>query len=913
MRKGLFTLLVLALTVSMMFALSLAVSADYELNTVAVVDGVEYTSFDAAVNAAQTTPVNGIFDKNTVGKENVVFIVKEGTYTVTTDTVVGVVATVDGVTVNYAGNVDEITTKSFEFDGDTYTASFVANTSYLVAVVGDDVYTDLDKAIAAAEASNITGATKTPVIVIGAGTYAVDTDKVVVVAVYDKAKTNVTVSDFSYKVEVEYDGGKYTAYALFDEEYLFNLAADRVNEAVPGVDAVYTGNGFDFTFSTDDLKKILDKETYKEIFFEFAPVIVLGDEVYVNDILVYDNGVFVVGNFFKAFNSLGLTPASVAALDSKTFASVDIKVVNATNTTEFTSTFTLGISDKKFEKVKSIAARVDELIDYVISDLGNVTVDLDATPIVDLLVEKLEEKGKTVKEIRDFINETNLHDVVELLEGYGFTGKKAELVEVFAKIVDKFAASEYGSYTYMTLGLLDMDLNGVYEYENEFTVEYSKYIEKAIAKVKARYPEFADRIAIDNIPTGDSITVTIDLTIKAFDMYTVKFVDADGNILYELTLLEGEEYGIDLYTFTIPEKENYDRYVCVFKAWFDGTTEFAYDANGEIKFPALTEDVTYTPVFEDVSVFAFATVTYKSSFDLNMYLEKALLEENFAEYYIAVYNSATGETVEYYPEDLAVNCGYYQIVYTGIAAKELGDVLTFTLYADGEEFALDYSAKQYLMNQLNAYRDDADYARLIVDSLVYGAKAQERFDYNVDALATSELTAEDLALGTQTTPTYDNDFVCVDNETDLVKFYRASLVYENNVKLKFYFDFSEYTEDVTSCIISVKLPGQKEAQLINVADIFDLEEGEFTMSENGSYYQFSIDTYMSYELREECTITVLDAEGNAISDTVTFGPETYAYGKFNSTSTTELTKAVLEALFNYADSAKVVFDSADNA
>lgn len=101
----------------------------------------------------------------------------------------------------------------------------------------------------------------------------------------------------------------------------------------------------------------------------------------------------------------------------------------------------------------------------------------------------------------------------------------------------------------------------------------------------------------------------------------------------------------------------------------------------------------------------------------------------------------------------------YEFLYTGVAAKEVGDDLRITVYAYyGEDLiqgeTLNYGMMTYCLNQLGKTASQlkmseartAALKTLLVDLVVYAAEAQKNFTYKVDNLATERLTEEQLAL-----------------------------------------------------------------------------------------------------------------------------------------------------------------------
>ncbi|MBE6985283.1 MAG: fibro-slime domain-containing protein, partial [Ruminococcaceae bacterium] len=100
----------------------------------------------------------------------------------------------------------------------------------------------------------------------------------------------------------------------------------------------------------------------------------------------------------------------------------------------------------------------------------------------------------------------------------------------------------------------------------------------------------------------------------------------------------------------------------------------------------------------------------------------------------------------------------YQVTYTGINAKEMGDNFSTTLYAVGEDGTIYYgttvvdSIKSYLVGKIDDSASIAELKTMAVDMLKYGAAAQVRLGYNTDNLVTADLTEEQLSYATTEIP-----------------------------------------------------------------------------------------------------------------------------------------------------------------
>ncbi len=162
-------------------------------------------------------------------------------------------------------------------------------------------------------------------------------------------------------------------------------------------------------------------------------------------------------------------------------------------------------------------------------------------------------------------------------------------------------------------------------------------------------------------------------------------------------------------------------------------------------------DGTYSVVEkeEETTTYLFkvagTTTSLDSSLALNIYME-ALGELTADDYYAVVEHEKADGTVvktEIRYDQWVTSENYKVIRYTGIAAKEMADNITMTVYyADGTQASKPYetSLRNYALSMLNRYVATNDTSNLwlpaLIDMLNYGAAAQNMFDYNTNDLAT---------------------------------------------------------------------------------------------------------------------------------------------------------------------------------
>lgn len=853
----------------------------------AMVGDTFYATVEEAIAAAEASTIEGV-------KNNPVIVLKSGVVAINTTKAVAVVA-LDEVRTTFVFDENKYFTYEVEveYEGDTRTAYAVLNAvDFCQAIVGDTMYADIADAIAAAKG------TFTPVIVFKPGVVNVEVDSFVLLGAVDSTVTTINPNgNLSYETEVEYEGDTYTAYAVYNHNYIFANVADKITAAIPQANATYVDGALNIALSTTDLTTLVGTDVFEEIVAELAPLFILSEDASICGVTLYENDQLIVSNVFKAFNALGLDLEAIANLGTKELTSFDIAITGATTNVVVPVSITLDITDAQFESLKTNAAKADKYVDYTISDNGEIVLVVDARPVVDIVMEKELVNGKTIKEIREFINGTSLKELADKLEGYGLTGAKGEAVKVFCKLIDKIATTKYAANLDSTLAAFDSNNDGVYVVNKTFTVSFGEKVNQIVDQFKEKNPEIADYIEIENIVDVDSLTISVDATVTVFDKYTVTFVDVNGNEIYTETLLEGE---IPSYVGVLPEKEATAEYVYVFFGWTDGETTF----DGELA--ELTKNVTYKPVFEEVAVdgvdedliFAFGSVTFQDSFAINMGVNKAVLEGYTSWYVVATLADGSEETL-YGTE----NGSYIKFTLNSISAKEVSDVTSFVIYAEKEVNgvvvtahgnAKEYCIKQYAMNKICCENASDELKTLCVDTLVYAAYAQIKFGYNTANLATKDLTADDFALGTQGAPVLENAFSYENTESELVHFHQATLVYESNIAIKFYLNLKEYSpEDVY-----VKVVYDDGASELVIS-------GEELVA-NGNFYTFEFSEYSAAELRREVVATVYDANTDAVvSGPLTYGAEVYAYRQVAAGKDVDL----VNAMMNYAISAEAVFNA----
>ena len=465
-----------------------------------------------------------------------------------------------------------------------------------VAVVNGVGYVSVDAALEAGK-----GSLETPVAIIGEGSYTLSTNEMVVVGVVSDNAT-ITIADdcFSYKTTVNYDGEEYTAYALYNKDFLINDVVAAINDSSDSVGYSASYENGEIVLSAvvnkANAKELIDIVTFdkiKEIIISIVPAILLSDEVALNGNTVYDG--YVHYDAIQAFVAdAAPTMKEFAKQNTKTLAEFTLSLTSGENTFDIPVTIKLDIPDKVFAELKDFAAKVAKYVDVSYNKTTNtLKVFVDATDLYDYALASKYLSKYTTKELRDLMNGTTIYDVVAKAETITLPSKFARFqdeydkaLEVVNTLLEKAEGTAIKPYLSFVLGLLDMDNDGVYSDARSATVNVARFVARAKKFVENRFPTVAYVANVDAFDAIGTVTAGYDVSIAVHDQFTATFVDENGAVLYETTILEGE---VPEYKGKTPYKAGYD-----FEGWTDGTDVYADE------LPALLADTTYSPVFEEI-------------------------------------------------------------------------------------------------------------------------------------------------------------------------------------------------------------------------------------------------------------------------------------------------------------------------
>ena len=320
----------------------------------------------------------------------------------------------------------------------------------------------------------------------------------------------------------------------------------------------------------------------------------------------------------------------------------------------------------------------------------------------------------------------------------------------------------------------------------------------------------------------------------------------------------------------------------------------AYISGGYIVFE--TEHFSYysvvdesDPIISDALKFSGASLTLQSNLKINYKVSDTYLDDGYDNIYIKFITNGTETVVK----DYSISNDKMIFVYSNIAPNQMGDTIYATIYAelDGTIYqseTKEYSVSQYCYNMLSKYSSD-EYSKLrtlIVDLLNYGAESQIYTDYHIENLVTARLTNEQLSWGTIESPTLktvqDIEYEVIENPA--VTWIGAGLNLNNSITMR----FKIATDSIERLQVKVS----------NASAEWFIDSADFEQTSGGYYVYFN--GFNAGQMRDSAFVTVYK-DGEAISNTICYSIESYAYAKQNSTD--EKLNNILIAMMRYGDSA----------
>ena len=192
-----------------------------------------------------------------------------------------------------------------------------------------------------------------------------------------------------------------------------------------------------------------------------------------------------------------------------------------------------------------------------------------------------------------------------------------------------------------------------------------------------------------------------------------------------------------------------------------------------------------------------------------------------------------------------VNGSYYVVTYKGLAAKEMCDTITLTVYnAENKAVSNPWvdSMRDYAMRRFDQVRTPLEKA-LFVDMMNYGAEAQLYLKYNTEDLANSRMTDEHKSYASEA-----KELNSTLSRGD--KWYASNLIMESNIS--FWVAFNGITTNMYATV-------EFYDHLGNLVTM-DISGDEFGKS--GSFYYVDINKLVIADARQIITITIYNADGS---------------------------------------------------
>ncbi len=365
---------------------------------------------------------------------------------------------------------------------------------------------------------------------------------------------------------------------------------------------------------------------------------------------------------------------------------------------------------------------------------------------------------------------------------------------------------------------------------------------------------------------GKQTTTTVDATCTAAGSITVT-CDYCGTVISteEIAMLE-HTYTSEVTVQPTATKEGVTTYTC---------TECGH---------------SYTEAIDPIGIgtlrFKSAALSLENNLTIRFVVDGSLFIEDAYTQPFAVFTVGV-KTQTVYDYVIDAN-GDYVFSCTNISPSQMGDVVCAELHAtlEGQEYmaSMEYSVATYCYNQLSKSQD-AKLRTLLVDLLNYGEASQIYTTYRDTELVTAQLTAEQKAWGTAADPALSS---CLNTkystvENAKVKWKAAALTLESDITMRFRFA----AESIEGLSVKIEIGGNVYYSSEFVAD-----------PENAGQYYVAFNGVVARQMRDTVLVTVYEGD-IAVSNTLSYSVETYAYNKQND----EKLGALVKAMIRYSDSA----------
>ena len=243
-----------------------------------------------------------------------------------------------------------------------------------------------------------------------------------------------------------------------------------------------------------------------------------------------------------------------------------------------------------------------------------------------------------------------------------------------------------------------------------------------------------------------------------------------------------------------------------------------------------------------------------SNLDMQFALRISDLEGTTGNYIVLTRYFAQGDTpaeeIVIDQVDWTESNGFYIVAYSGIAAKEMNDMISAVVYnADGEVISETRSESivTYALSMLGKITNE-EQKTMFVDLLNYGAEAQKFFHYNESNLANAGLTEAQKALGTQ------GDIEVADHRVKGENFVGSQLSLENVILLQMAFKVTP-VEGMYAVVTYTDHNGKSVSNTLAVEN-------------NAGFTMVSVNSLAIADYRTLVTCTVYNADGEIVGSAV---------------------------------------------
>ncbi len=277
------------------------------------------------------------------------------------------------------------------------------------------------------------------------------------------------------------------------------------------------------------------------------------------------------------------------------------------------------------------------------------------------------------------------------------------------------------------------------------------------------------------------------------------------------------------------------------------TQEATKTATGEMTYTCSNCGDTYT---ESIPALFYGTNTdLGNTLNVNFYFYKGLVGTDGYVEIIRSFADGSTETTTKSLSEFGLNGDYYQITYPGLAAREMNDSVSITVFdKDGNQVSETKtdSISSYVRRALDKITDPTS-RKMYVDMLNYGAAAQLNFGYDTENLANSILTESEKAEGTQTVGTLTNGYTR-ENES----YCGTNFDLENEISLNLYVRAEAIGENGYAEISYTNHRGEEITKTVT------------EYAENGNCYMFTPDFVVAADGRCLLTIQFYKADGTPV-------------------------------------------------